>query len=109
MLPANYLDNGKIKPKKTGDKATPETEKDNIKSNKAKIDAKTKKSAQKSKGDEKSSRFEYAYKQFSRSMYKLALSFVKNETEAEDIVQNVFFKIANNICLLLKVSIMIPI
>ena len=96
MLPANYLDNGKIKPKKTGDKATPETEKDNIKSNKAKIDAKTKKSAQKSKGDEKSSRFEYAYKQFSRSMYKLALSFVKNETEAEDIVQNVFFKIANN-------------
>ena len=52
------LDNGKIKPKKTGDKATPETEKDNIKSNKAQIDAKIKKSAQKSKGDEKSSRFE---------------------------------------------------
>ena len=24
------------------------------------------------------------------------MSFVKNETEAEDIVQNVFFKIANN-------------
>lgn len=77
------------KPKKQGGQAAPEAEKVNIESNNDTAGIfKRKKPAE-------MSRFEYGFRHYKDHMFRVAFSVVKNEADAEEIVQEVFVKIAS--------------